>query len=649
MLENLDLSGPQLTMGMRAPSPALKKIEAELVATSKSYGARHGEMAEKGLLFLRKTIDDLRNVGSVEALRGAAQVRKDYYNSILTSKLGLVEQEAVESVRKITEGAIPAGMSKQRALISLNRQTYNKMDEVLNEARVIESQLWNKVPKTLNVQARNVFETWGTLSGQFTERFARRRLNFIRQEMKDLAGENGVTTSGKLIQLRSSLLEEARIARANKQYNVARVYNQMSEAILKDLEAADDLVTAPALTDARLFSRELNDVFTRSFVGDALAKDRIGAERMLPEEILDKAFGSGGVIGLSNMNDIEAATRFLSARGIGGTKQLGRIRDINNYQEAILRISAAEAVDFKTGHVNVRKLSKFLEDNDVLLERFPEVRAHLKAAMASEQARADFARYATGRMRFLDKQHSLAKLTKFDSPANALRSARRDPRAVHEVGRLMRQAKRLGADAVQGMRATIMEDAIRNAERAKSEADYFRLLKEHLFNDMAPGVKESVMDSAMKNGIMSRGHVNDVKDIIDKAENIVASVRAGEASLIDTGKLTVLEDVLLRILGAKAGRVLEQTLPGVRGHGLIAEAAGSKAVRTLFTGVTDVRIRGLIEEATMNRDLAVKLLRQPTSATERARLGRQVHAYMQFAGINLLDETTGDETNGGED
>ena len=64
-----------------------------------------------------------------------------------------------------------------------------------------------------------------------------------------------------------------------------------------------------AYDDARGFTREFHDAFTRSFVGQADAVGKYG-DRIQPEIPLRRAFATGKEIGHLQLQNIENATRF---------------------------------------------------------------------------------------------------------------------------------------------------------------------------------------------------------------------------------------------------------------------------------------------------------------------------------------------------
>jgi hypothetical protein len=115
--------------------------------------------------------------------------------------------------------------------------------------------------------------------------------------------------AAKMIQIRSELLEQTRkaVAGTNPDLDNARLFSEFAETVLDDLEKLDSF----DYQIARQYSRALNDVYTRAFGGEMLAKDARGAKRIAPEVLIQTVFSSGSDLTALRMQQIEDAASFL--------------------------------------------------------------------------------------------------------------------------------------------------------------------------------------------------------------------------------------------------------------------------------------------------------------------------------------------------
>lgn len=174
------------------------------------------------------------------------------------------------------------------------------------------------------------------------------------------AGSN----AAEMRKLRSELLTMARAAaRDPDQAGMERVYSDLAEATLDDMDASFRVAGDRAYDEARTFTREMNDVFTRSFVGRATGTGKYG-DRIAPELLLQKAMASGKQAGDLQLRELEEATRFLPQRGFSDDSAY---RTMLGAQDQILRIAAADAIDPATGVAKPEKVAKFVKDNAELM------------------------------------------------------------------------------------------------------------------------------------------------------------------------------------------------------------------------------------------------------------------------------------------
>jgi hypothetical protein len=131
----------------------------------------------------------------------------------------------------------------------------------------------------------------------------------LSQEVSEFLGDDAEALIGPTVRnalvLKRNLFDRtlASSSAANPDFGNAQYYGRLYDALMQDLGVSAESVAARggrealsenelALLEANSFSRSLNDVFTRSFTGEALRRDPVGGYR-IPPELLGQAALSG--------------------------------------------------------------------------------------------------------------------------------------------------------------------------------------------------------------------------------------------------------------------------------------------------------------------------------------------------------------------
>ena len=365
--------------GVPSPTAAQKTGSLALSELETSLGRFHarflGESMEQGRQALRGyqlLVDRLKDVGTPEALRKAAELRDTMFKQMIDGRLAAADEAAANRIRMISKDTPQA----RRAIGEIVK---TETETALRSARDYESELWieglsqiAKPTKTTVVREvptgkvnakgepvmrkvrQKVIEA-PTLAPSNTVRdFLDRTLTIGRRVyedtmpklVKDIMGDFGVTDEvvrnyklgkntqefmdtgavpasflpkakpvdvSELINYRSNLLKLSREAAGRGEVANADFYGSMAEAMLRDLERLD----SPEFETARQFSRALNDVFTRTFARTASETGdltKTGAQRIPAETLVMRAFGSNADFTTQRMIEIEDAVRFMATQ-----------------------------------------------------------------------------------------------------------------------------------------------------------------------------------------------------------------------------------------------------------------------------------------------------------------------------------------------
>lgn len=361
------------TAAQATGDPGLALLEESLARGDASFRAKISDQAKSALRAQQALIGALRSIGSPAALKEAADMQAQLYDSMILGRIGIAEREAASAVSKISRDS-----PQNRAMIG--NIIKDNVEEALNEARDYEKLLWRQayqqstkvqkgqivprqvVPKKtltsfLDVVANMTPERYSAMPAEIRSIMTRLGINDyaiasykrgmrtpeyletgrvpeeyliggVRQarNYKPVFLPLGQKTDvDELIRIRSDMLGWARDAASSKGQrspNDARIYGMLAESILDDFS---QLNTA-AYDRARQFSRSLNDNFTRSYARDITAVTKAGAERIPAEILVSRMFGRDSDLTYARMEQVEDAVGFFSEQFDALTQQLAQLR-----------------------------------------------------------------------------------------------------------------------------------------------------------------------------------------------------------------------------------------------------------------------------------------------------------------------------------
>jgi hypothetical protein len=664
---------------MPGGSVALSALETSLARGNAKFGA---ETIEQGLLAMRgyqSLIRNLEDVGNPEALRRAAELRDTWFKNLVDGRLALADAEAADKIRRISKDT-------PQSRVQIGEIVRDETMGALREARDYEKQLWQeayrdsfKVTRAGEVVARtlkpkNTLRTYLGVVSEKTPEFMGEISAPLRAVMNRLGATDEVlraykngkmsrefletgeippttlrkitgkeTTVSDLINIRSDLLGLARDAAGKGDVSNASLYGKLAESVLDDMAS----LNTAGYDRARMFSRALNDSFTRTFARDVTAVVKSGAEKIPAEVLVTRAFGRDADTVALRMTDIEDAVNLLRKEYDAVAKNFGpdsrrakdllplaeladtRVASIRDAQERVLRLAAAKSVDPTTGRLNATALTKFVNDNRTMLDRFG-ITADLENATQAENMFRAINDSTSAINRTLGKQTTFARVLKFENPTAAITDAINSRAPAKNFSRLVKFAQLGGSNAVDGLKSSVFDYAY---IKAGGDTGFnVTAFEKALFQPVGPG-KPSLVGMLRENGVMSFSEVKDLRRLITPMKRVESAM----------GNRRMLEEVLsgadaatelgLRVVGAKIGTGLSEAVGG-GGNSLIAAAAGSKAVRQIFDKMPNFMTRNIIENAAKDPQLMALLLRKGATERERIKIARSLHGYLGAAGLN---------------
>jgi len=484
--------------------------------------------------------------------------------------------------------------------------------------------------------------------------------------------ESGVPGPGKgfdadpipvydLIDMRSNMLRIAREYGGKGEVNNARIYGELAESLLDDIAGAGQKAANPEAVDAfnaaRQFSRSLNDVFTRTFAGQATktapgAVTKSGAEKLPPELLVTRAFGSNSDVTALRMEELMDASKLIKTTYDDVVNRFGRdspqAQQLKPFYEQnkdrpggitdaltrVMRLAAADSIDQTTGRLNVEKLNKFVSSNKPILDKLG-ITADLTNAITAENALRAVTNQNSKLMQEAASQAAWAQVLKYEgNPARALADVIASKTPIKGVQNMAKLAIQGGPEAVKGLKSTMYDYAFEKA----GGVDNFSPTKFYsiMFDEITPN-GPSLVNIMRTQGLMTAQEGNNFKRLIYPMQRIEKSM-ASKQMLSDEGEN--LQDMAvtlgLRIMGSGIGRGIQQMTPGGGGGAsMVAASAGSKYLRDMVQKMPKVFIKQIIQEATQDPELMARLLTQPKTQVERFRMARSLHSYLAAAGLNF--------------
>jgi hypothetical protein len=438
-------------------------------------------------------------------------------------------------------------------------------------------------------------------------------------------------------QLRSELLDLGRTATNEGNYGQARIFNTLAEAVLNDMDAAFVARGDTTYDTARQFSRKLNETFNRSFAGKVTATGRYG-EKIAPELTLTKALASGKEAGAIQLQELEEATRFMVTEGFADS---GAVREMMVAQERIIRLAAADAIDLKTGLIKPAQLRKFINDNELLMNRFPEIRDDLQRAIDSEDARSAMVSLAKRQNHTMNTMKAFTSIAKVGQVSAAYRmfGSRDQEQAIMAMikvakvgGRTWDGVQVTPKQATNGLKAALMDAAVQRATNRQTGDINFRSFQAFLFDPSVPGRKAPI-EILQENGVFTAEEVGSMRRLFDAAERIrfaetSAGIRVDTAE--DAGDMVV--SLISKLAGSTAAGETTRAA-GRGGNSIIIHGAAARFVDNLTKKLPLKSRQQAAVELMLNPDKAALVLTDVGDPYQAAIVSRQINAWLIQSGI----------------
>ena len=559
-------------------------------------------------------VDKLRNdvvvSGKASTAKDFIRKKRDRLNSAIYARVESAADEAAQAL----DAAGPMITAEDATIL-----TRDALERSLADAKVQEGQLWRAIPDETKVSTRGVVSKYEELKKSLPSAQAGDMPAVANQLLKGRKGLKAVRWS-ELDGLYKKLGEEATQARANKEFNRARIAEDLRDSILDDMDTpikgAD---VAQDLATAREFSRKMNEKFRKGPVGKILGYGREGGAGIPPELALETQIGMGGQRGELGRRAISRAT--------------GDPDALDGIQQYLKNRFIADAT--QDGVVNPTRARTFMGKFDQMLSNFPDLRAQLSTAVNADDVARRVAKRGDGFRRALERP-AVSKTAQFlNSPVgkevDRIFNSANPEKFMDEIIRVLRKDK--SGEAMDGLRAGVSDYLIRNIETTSPD-----IQGRNILNGLK--LERMLRNSETKNLLGKVFSKREMKNWDSFASEIAKfqkqSAQKGKAIPIIQDRPGWLLEKAAQVLGAKIGAKLS----GTAGGSIQSAAIGSSTMRQILNNLTADKARQLIIDAIEDPELmrALLLHKPGMRGAQKRKFENKIRLWMLGAGSRILSD-----------
>lgn len=608
-----DVPGLDLTSAQKTASTALTGLEQKLARDIPELGNRLRERLRRTTEGFNRAYASAVEGGDSALLRTVSQERARWFSSLVEARVSAAEKRAFDETVGLrpTKGRGEAGQTARGIL-----------EDALGDAREAERALWGDVPRDVQVPTDSLT---GSYNVSREALLAEEALPApVEAFMARVRNSPESINSGELLRFRSRLLAMQRNMRSsmNPDWTVHRALGDLASGAL------DDLAGVPGTDDARAFSYQLNNLFSRGEVGKLMGFEPAGGGRIPPEMTLERGIGAGGTRGAVASRQMEQAAQL---EGLPG--DLTR-RTTLPEQEEFIRNLATRAIDERTGRINPKALDSFKRENRELLRQFPDLTMQLGSA-ADAQALVQTARKMQQQaQKAVQQRASFARVAQVEDPAQAVGAVLRGSNPLQEYNQLAKLARRDGAETLGGLRKATFDYLFSQATTPQGLISG-RRIREILTRkptDKTPNLLQS-MEST---GVVTPEQRRNLMRVVDEAEKVEGVIASGARIGEVMADVNALEDLLTRVIGANIGGA--GTVGQISGAPLVAAQAGSSFARQLTQKIPVARTQEMLAQAVEDPQFMAALLNRSPNPRQKKDLARQINGWLLQTGIPGSDQ-----------
>lgn len=601
-LESADESIIGLTPMQQTGNPRL--MEVERVAQAESPQLKERMQARQAAADL-KAREELNVGGSIEDAQDFVAKRQAEFSDTINNY--------IETAKAVAQRKIPkADMDTASASEAVARELRQAEELAKTQQKI----LWERIPQDLEIDVSPVRSSIQSLIDSAT-RISQE--NIPTQAIKFLKATEGSGTDqiSEVNSLYSAMRDAARNATAGQNVNMdqARMANEIADSILKNFDniPADSAVNR-AIIDARTFSREMHDKFSRDDVGRLLKRDSRGGDSIRQGLSLEETVGRGGDRGAYSQEDILKAIQGVPDTGAAVNASKDYLRNMFNSAA----FPAGPEKDFSRNAA-----ASFINSNKRLIDQFPDVRAELEQAISSQARLSGVETRASDISKSLGRSEAVAFAeSKAQKALSPVLSARRPQMAM---ANLIATAKKdpTGA-AMAGLKRAVSQELIKGSTSQLTRATEAGAASQIRFSKLSELLKDETFGSIVKQ-VYSKAELTNARIIAKELEKLdLARVGDSIGNARDVLEPSGLLVTAARVAGANVGAMVGSST----GSSLQTAAIFSTRFANVANKLIKSQAEKLIKDAIEDRELLRQLLIVPKTRADVDKLEKALTPYL---------------------
>jgi hypothetical protein len=648
------IDGENLLAGEKSGSPVILAIQQRYLRENPLLDKKHQRAIAETLVAYRLAARKALETGDTEAFRQAGFLQQKLLLDMLANDVATVTRQAEAAAARIRPRKDPETLSTANT---------NILENAYSTGRQGEAAVWGEIPNDELVtsidQVQPILDRYEAILDVIPEDLIPPYMQRMKARIERLSGQLGegteVTiirdgvpssrptpeeeiTTGDLKLLRTQLLRLARATRDSPK-DISYAMNELADSIL---DSFGNLGLGTVVDDARAFSYQFNQLFTKGKVGELLGYTRKGGRKVEPGMTLEKTLGPGGTGAAISGKKVERAAQLqgLPPQGRGqpltgqavSRSSLERRTTAVEQEDFIKNLADTKDID---GRINPTKLENFVKSNAELLKRFPRLRGELKDAASTERLLQRLEKKQLDETRMFESKSIFSRLMNSEDSSLVVGDVLRGRTPIEGYASLINAAKAHSPEAVDGLRIATFDWIFNNSMKGDmlSPEQIGKLL------NYKPSQKSASVRELMESqGVLTKTQSKNLDTVLDRmAHTEEAMQRHGDISLV-LDDINMLEDVLARLIGSNlAGSSM---LAKNTGSSLLLAHAGSKWAQKIMNQLPIEATHKIVIDAledTTGRKLANLLRRDVSSKTQRE-LEQQLEAWLWSAGTRYMAE-----------
>lgn len=603
-----DPSIADLTPAQRIGETGLHSLERKVADTTPKDGQFFEATDSANMETLRQAAQEIGGQGDINNSR-------EYLSNRIGEIQGKLKNAALSALDAAEQRV--AGLSPEMRISQSSSIYREELETAFTASKRAETAKWEAIPGA-SVSPKNTLTAIKKITAE-TPRAQVEDIPMALRTWKSRGFENIKEMQG----LRSKLLEEARGARATGKYNTARLAEEAADAVLLDMGVTATGATGKVgqkLREALDYSRQLNQTFRQGKVGKILGNDRLGGDKIAPENTLERLIGSGkeeGFVGLRQGQD--AVDTDVSRKSV----------------EQFLR-DKLQGRAVKNGQLNPASAERFMREHRDVLDSYPALKKEIEDAVLSTRSSASV------KGREIEFSSNVVKSSKsaagqfLNAPVgkeiNSLYLSHDPAGNAKDLMKLVRRSP----EATQGIRAAVIEDIFQKSGTGKMTAGG----KEIISGDtLLKHLNDKRMSGAMVE-ILGADGVDGLRKIAFELMKINRAQGSKAADHIINDAPNTIIAIVARVGGARIGGAIGK---GTSGGSLQSAATVANNAKKLLGRLTNDTAELILMDALKDKELMKTLLLDVRKPANAIKVKNRLKAWAVASGHNQLFEEEGEE------